>query len=354
MKIPEEWFKKNHFVYACATGNIKEIEARIAAGENINQIADEAEYVGGKLSGVGAAMATHRLDVLDTLLNHGADITKIHWNEIDKVYVTAFDKAIGSYFWQGVDHLIKNYGIPLVTRREDKNALLFDALPRPTHIHSFSPVSDPELVEEALRQDAEDRKNGIATIDYLIDELGLDINTEIGGMTLLSSANVHADSNFWGDKGEVLAHLLKRGCDPNFGATKTEPRFSVGITKEALEDLGDIFGESAVAEAEDDDDDDFIILGGPDTLHTSGLIGACYNPDPDIIAIYMADERSDPLHRDKHGNNAFDMLHMTRMENDLTKERVQTVSAMLSARVKKLYGYNYYDTGFTAKGNRPN
>lgn len=349
MKIPEAWFENNPFVYACATGNIEEVKARLKAGEDINQIAHDARYVGGQLSGVGAAMATHRLDVLDVLIAHGADITKTQKNSLSGGYHTAFDTAIESFFWQGVDHLIKHHGIPLITMRgENKDELLFSALPKPTHVHSYHPGSDPQAVAHAKQLDKDDRKNGLATLDYLIDELDLNVDVEVGGMTLLSSANVHSGFDFWGDQGVVLTHLLKRGCNPNGCATKTEPRFKVTFTEEAKEDLSDIFDTSTC------DFEEELGLGSVDTLHTSGLIGACYRPDPRIIEIYMNDERSDPLHYDKHGNNAFDMLHATPLSSEKIKEQVATVSAMLKSQVKRIHGYDLYDIGLSRKDMRPN
>lgn len=383
MTIPAEWFESNPFVYACATGNISEIKSRLAAGEDINQIASEAKYFGGQTSGLGAAISTHRLDVIDLLISNGADISVLQWDHMNKAPfkdITVFDKAVGAYFWEGVDHFITKHGLLLSSSREDINQLLFSAIPKPTRIHHFSPAANPDAIAEARRLDREDRENGLATFDYLIDKLGLDVDVELNGMTLLTFANNDANFGFWGDQGVVLQHLLKRGCNPNLEATASQPKFNVGITKQATESLKEVFGDAigeelkgskaASSEADeniadafgewpefeddDEDDDDIIILGGPDTLYTTGLIGACYNPCPKAIDIYMRDKRSDPLHRDKHGMNAFDMLNMSRTGHPESDANIELVRSKLAAQVKRIHRYNYFDLAAKSKGLRPN
>ncbi|MEC7028903.1 MAG: hypothetical protein VXW91_04445, partial [Pseudomonadota bacterium] len=122
MTIPAEWFESNPFVYACATGNMAEIKSRLAAGEDINQIATEAKYLGAQTSGLGAAISTHRLDVIDLLIESGADMTVLKWDHMNKrpfSGVTVFDVAVESYFWEGVDHFIKKHSLSLSSSRED-------------------------------------------------------------------------------------------------------------------------------------------------------------------------------------------------------------------------------------------
>ena len=384
MTIPAEWFESNPFVYACATGNMAEIKSRLAAGEDINQIATEAKYLGAQTSGLGAAISTHRLDVIDLLIESGADMTVLKWDHMNKrpfSGVTVFDVAVESYFWEGVDHFIKKYGLSLSSSREDINQLLFSAIPKPTRIHHFSPGANPDAIAEARRLDGEDRENALATFDYLIDELGLDVDVELNGMTLLTYANGDANAGFWGDQGITLEHLLKRGCNPNLEAMASEPKFSVGISKQASEKINEVFADVVKGEVpssettdsdadegllstfmewpeleeSDEEGDDIIVLGGPDTLYTTGLIGACYNPCPKAIDIYMRDERSDPLHRDKHGMNAFDMLNMSsRTGYKEADANIELVRSKLTAQVKRIHGYDYFDLAAKSKGLRPN
>ncbi len=284
------------------------------------------------MTGLGAAMAFHRLEVADELMRRKADPAKGQKGWGDK-FSSAVEVGVIHGFWQGVDRLTGAWNVPLWTRMDrPANDLLFFSIPAVISIHNFRPDSDPHDIAAARALDSRRIENGLKTFDYLVCRHNLDIQAvNEQGKTLLSAA-IDVVSGFYGDDGRVLRHLLKQGCDPNQECIPAQtPSVQIIFSEKAEEALAEIAGEDVV---------DF--LGEDKTaqraqFETTPLIYACYIGHADLAAIYLEDGRTDPLYADHNGHDAFAALEAGRRESS-RPDSFDRIYSLMIAKVQNQRG----------------
>ncbi len=350
----------NEFVTACARGDLTEVIRLLDAGEEIDQFdetffdidQDDPEfghaisklfkdnalgrsYNTQSMTGLGAAMAFHRMDVVDELMRRGADASKGQKGTRDNI-IPAVQIGVSFGFWQGVDKLVSDWDVPLWTD-ENRSAddLLFSALPSTSSIHSFGPDSNPDDIARARALDSARLTAGLETFDYLVDVHGLDIRaTDALGRTLLTSAS--GSAGFWGDDYLVARHLVGQGCDPAQENVEGERKpMKIVFAKEAQDDLEELTGNDSFMDFFSEERTEEREL-----YETSALMKACFAGNAALVDIYMRDERIDPSRADRNGHTAFDALEAGRKyaEGEDEVAAFDRISSQLCARMVRLGG----------------
>lgn len=361
----------NHFVQACAWGDVKTIkvlleqdktllfsvdksEAKAADGDDIDahifylmeEHAKDRFRDTQNLTGIQAAMRWHQSDVVDLLMAqyYSRDVNiSAHLDSL----VSAVHLGVSSGFVDGVKKLTQNYKIPL-WNKDDRPAsdLLFSALgnlwPYRLHSRAASNGTRAELLN-AYKTTIQQRAQTLEMIDYLVSEHDLNVNAyNIVGDPFIkhvafNTANIRVfdyllkmkDISLF-DESATAELELSRLCgdlnpalvkDPNGFFKYLVKKYSLNPNQESIDTDTKRYRVSFSAEIEEDVADlmnisleDFKQMTSSNTLQNKALftkttfMNACYDGDLDCVR-FLQKMGGDPLYKSANGANALFAAH---------------------------------------------
>jgi hypothetical protein len=377
----EDLYTQNKFVLACAEADMDKVKAFIRDGEYINQLEHPdscrvlqqdrslfaalnlSEALGLRkqtrsLTGLGAAIKYHQLDVLKYLFENGVDTNKARLlidgsmifnagDDFEARFDNAVNHCVQHSFIAGLDYLVAQ-GIALkpgpnwAGKARSKDELLFNALPISNEIRISRYSCPEEFIEQAQEVEKQKVQLALAMFDHLLNQYQLDINARnVFGDTLISHISVLCADILDDDPDIILRHALKRGASPQLEKGENKSGVKIVFTEEAEQDLLELMGIDL--ESDDPTELDFTErMALYESFSTPPLIKACYNGDVEQVNLLLAHPDSDPLKTDINGRNCFVATKVGAKINAAEKGTAcyKQIEKSLKAKVQKTKGAN--------------